>query len=94
MRKIQHYYIQLLNIKRVYMLRPDLQPLAGFETGRPASKPSSRFRSWLLVFYDEYTVRNFMKAFCCKELRNNSTHDILCNSCYCSQVFENDRRIA
>ena len=63
----------------VYMLRPDLQPLAGFETGWPASKPSSQFQSLLLVLYDQYTVRNIMKAVRRKELGNNSTHDILCN---------------
>ena len=63
----------------IYMLRSDSQPLAGFETGRPASKLSSRFRSWLLVLYDEYTARNFMQAVRRKELRNNSTHDIPCN---------------
>ena len=29
----------------VYMLRPDSQPLTGFEAGRPALKPSTRFEA-------------------------------------------------
>ena len=76
----------------MYMLRPDSQPLAGFETFRPASKLSSQFWSWLLVLYDEYTGWNFTQAVHRKELGNNSTHDILCNKC--SQLFENDRHRA
>ena len=53
------------------MLRPDLQPLAGFETSWPILKPAGRFRSWLLILYDEYMVQNFMQAVRRKELRNN-----------------------
>ena len=36
----------------IYMLRPNSQPLDGFETDWPASKMSGRFWSWLLILYD------------------------------------------
>ena len=44
----------------ICMLRPDSQPPAGFEAGRPASKPASRLRSCLLVLKDKYTIENFI----------------------------------
>ena len=46
------------------MLRPDSQPLAGFEAGYS-------------FIYDKYTVQNFTQAVCRKELGNSSIHDIL-----------------
>ena len=48
------YKMSSQHLVYMYMLRPDSQPLAGFETGRPVSKPAGRFRSWLLGLYDEY----------------------------------------
>ena len=62
--------VRYIHKLHVYMLRPDSQPLAGFEIGQPASKPSSRFRSWP----NEYTVRNFTLAIHRQELGNDSTH--------------------
>ena len=75
----------------ICMLRPDLQPLIDFETGRPVSKSSSRFRRWLLVLCNEYTVQNFTQAVCRKELGNDSVHvdDIfVINVANCSKTID------
>ena len=61
------------------MFRPNLQPLASFETGWPVSKLSGLFQSWLLVLYDECTVRTFSQTVHRIELRNNSKQSIFCN---------------
>ena len=62
-----------VKVRIVYMLRPDLQPLARFKTGWLVLKLAGQFRSWLLLLYNKYAVWNFTQAIIVKNLKQQYT---------------------